>query len=124
MKLSKRQLKRIIREEFNKVSRRRLLKEGQFKNFLIETEEFLSWEIEKSPGLYPGRIPLDQAIQLIKGEFALVQDMSDMEIKEILISYDDVFSMIDVTPEYVSLSQEFYADSDDNYYDDASGWNI
>tara|TARA_B100000674_G_scaffold202359_1_gene165206 strand:- start:297 stop:647 length:351 start_codon:yes stop_codon:yes gene_type:complete len=107
MKITKRQLKRIIREEYTKLKRqglitettrkrRRILSEGGVKNLLIEIEEVLFAALGSKPS---GKMDMEYAIDLIMLNFPEVfANTSPVEIEEFISDYNDVYHDIYIDP--------------------------
>ena len=107
MRLTKRHLKRIIREEYIKLKRqglitestqrrRRVLKEGSVKNLLIEIEEVLFAALGSKPS---GKMDMEYAIDLIMLNFPEVfVNTSPIEIEEFISDYNDVYHDIYIDP--------------------------
>jgi hypothetical protein len=107
MKISKRQLKRIIKEEYSKLKRqgliaestrkrRRIISEGGVKNLLIEIEEILADVLESQPS---GKITMEYAIDIIRMNFPEVfVNTSSKRIEDFISDYNDMYLDIYVDP--------------------------
>ncbi len=107
MKISKRQLKRIIKEEYSKLKRqgliaestrkrRRIISEGGVKNLLIEIEETLFDVLESQPS---GKITMEYAIDIIRMNFPEVfVNTSSKRIEDFISDYNDIYFDIYVDP--------------------------
>ena len=107
MKITKRQLKRIIREEYSRLKRRglireshtprkRVLVEGSVKNMLIEIEEML---VEELADDIDAKISMAKAIALIRSNFKLAfKSHSAKDIAEFITSYNDIYHDIFIDP--------------------------
>ena len=84
MKLTKRHLKRIIREEYNKVRQeQRILKESYYKNLFIEIEDFIIYLSDS----YGGTVPIERVVELLKKEFDHFSLMNPDQIRTEPVSY-------------------------------------
>ena len=75
MKISKRKLKQIIREEYSRLKKKQI-NESYFKNLLIEIEDFIV-DVASS---YAGSVPRLRLAKLLQREFDYFRSMSIDEI--------------------------------------------
>ena len=91
MKVTKRQIKRIIREEYNKMLReQRIVTESYFKDLLVDIEDHLSYLADS----HAGTIPMEMVVRPLKIKFKYFSSMTDASVLEELMDMQPYFSEI------------------------------
>ena len=114
MRLTKRQLKRIIREEYSKLKRRGLIKESIGSTVLVEIEELLLDELGDD---IDAKISMAKAVALIKSNMPYVmQGQSAKDIEDFLYSNNEFYHDIVIDPVSRSIMMKHIFDDDEPYH--------
>ena len=91
MKVTKRQIKRIIREEYNKMRReQRIVTESYFKNLLVDIEDHLLYLAD----MHAGSVPIKKVVRPLKRKFKHFSGMTQATIFAELMDMQPYFSEI------------------------------
>ena len=111
MKLSKRQLKRIIREVYSRLQRQPVITEGIGSTVLIEIEELFLDELGDD---LDAKISMPKAIALIKSNLPYVmKGQSAKDIEDFIYSHNEFYHDIVIDPVSRSIMIKQIFDDDD-----------
>lgn len=91
MKVTKRQIKRIIREEYNRIRQeQRIVTESYFKDLLVDIEDHLLYLADS----HAGNIPMQMVVRPLKRKFKHFSRMTDASVLAELMDMQPYFSEI------------------------------